>query len=98
MRMFRYAWFRLPPLALLATVHGLRWEAQASEPVRFTVWPAATGQQVVRASLPLPSGFLATNQACIVRTGKGRPEPAAVRVLSGTPQLTLPPTPPAARS
>ncbi len=79
------------PLALLAAVTGLRGEAQASERVSFTVSPAATGLQVVRASLPLPPGFLGTNQACAVTTGERKPEPVALRVLSWHPSTNAGP-------
>ena len=66
--------------------------------VRFTVSPAAAGVQVVRASLPLPPGFLGTNQACVVTTGSGKPEPVALRVLSWHSPTNAGPAPHAARS
>ncbi len=57
-------------------------DAQLRPGVRFTVAPAAVGLQVVRASLPLPVGFLGTNQPCTVTASGPQTEPAAVRVLS----------------
>ena len=56
--------------------------SQRSGAVNFTVTPAAAGLQVVRTSLPLPAGFLSTNQGCTVKAAKGPARPAAVRVLA----------------
>jgi len=48
------------------------------------VTPAAAGQQFVRGSLPLPSGFLREGQGLTAET-RGREFPAAVRVLTWHP-------------
>jgi len=50
----------------------------------FTVMPAATGEQLVRTSLPLPHGLLQEGQQFVVMDGKRR-IPAAVRPLSWHP-------------
>ena len=47
----------------------------------LTVAPAVAGEQLVRTSVPLPRGFLSTNQALLVRSGQG-PDPVGLRVLS----------------
>ncbi len=78
-------------LVVLATVCPVRGEGRAGEPVCFTVSPAAAGLQVVRASLPLPPGFLGTNQGCAVTTERGKPEPVALRVLSWHPATSAGP-------
>jgi len=83
MRMFRDLRIQLPPLALLEMVSGLCWEAQAAERVTFAVSPVAAGLQVVRASLPLPPGFLGTNQACAVATVGGKPQPVGCGCFLG---------------
>jgi hypothetical protein len=72
-------------LVLFATAWHLRGEIEPRRSVSFTVSPAAAGMQVVRASLPLPPGFLGTNQSCAVTATGGKAEPAAVRVLSWRP-------------
>ena len=51
----------------------------------FTVSPAAAGDQLVRASLPLPAGLLGSNQTLVVRGPDGKAKPAGVRVLSRRP-------------
>lgn len=76
---FRFPWLAL---GLLAAASELCAEVQPPQSVGFTVSPAAAGQQIVRASLPLPRRFLGTNQTCSVTTAVGQTEPAAVRVLS----------------
>ena len=71
-------------LAMIAAASGLSGEIQAEERVGFTVSPAATGDQLVRTSLPLPRGFLGSNQVLIARAGHG-PESVGLRVLSWHP-------------
>jgi hypothetical protein len=72
-------------VVLFAAARALPVETEPGGGVSFTVTPAATGLQVVRVSLPLPPGFLATNQACAISVASGAPEPAALRVLSWHP-------------
>ena len=91
---------RLPLVALIGFWVGLALprDLQADPSVTFTVVPAATGKQLVRTSIPLPRGFLGTNQALVVRSGHG-PEPVGLRVLSWYPvdQRGAPHRPPRAR-
>ena len=76
-----------PCLLLLAALLWLPTELVASGEtpgdlnMGFALTPAATGEQVVRRSLPLPRGFLHTNQALILRAGQVI-EPVGMRVLS----------------
>jgi hypothetical protein len=56
------------------------------------VTPAATGKQVVRTSLPLPRGFLRTNQlSLVVKTAGLGSERVGLRVLSWHPSTTAEP-------
>jgi hypothetical protein len=75
---------RVAGLLWLATKLVVSGETPAGLDVNFTVTPAATGEQVVRRSLPLPRGFLHTNQAVLVRAGQVM-EPVGLRVLSWYP-------------
>jgi len=43
---------------------------RAADPITITVWPAATGRQLVRASLPFPAGFLKEGE--LLRAMAGR--------------------------
>jgi len=72
-------------LGLFAAACAWQVEAEPGMSVSFTVTPAAAGLQVVRVSLPLPPGFLATNQACAVSAGSAALEPVGLRVLSWHP-------------
>jgi len=54
----------------------------AREQVTFTVSPTASGEQLVRTSLPLPRGFLKTNRTLVVSLNGGRFERLGLRVLS----------------
>jgi hypothetical protein len=57
----------------------------AVEQMEFAVKPATTGQQLVRASLPLPRGFLGSNH-CVMVSAKGcKARPVGLRVLSWHP-------------
>ncbi len=87
------------PRILQLRVAGLLWlatklvasgETCGDLNVSFTLTPAATGEQVVRRSLPLPRGFLHTNQALIVRAGQVI-EPAGLRVLCWYPATNAEP-------
>ena len=52
--------------------------------LNFSVSPAATWQQLVRTSVPVPRGFLSSNQVLVLKTGL-RFEPVGLRVLSRHP-------------
>ena len=69
-------------LMVLLTAPGVPGSDQPRPGVSFTVSPAATGLQVVRVSLPLPPGFLGSNQLCSATAAGSQAEPAALRVLS----------------
>jgi hypothetical protein len=56
--------------------------AAVPSPLTFTVTPAATGEQLVRTSLPFPAGLLATDATIRVRPTGGTLRPAALRPLS----------------
>ncbi len=58
--------------------------APRDDPSAITVTPAATGEQLVRAALPLPRGLLREDQAFSISDGK-RNFAAAVRPLSWHP-------------
>lgn len=69
--------------------------ARADEPAGagdFRVTPAATGLQLVRASIPLPPGFPREGDGAIVRAPGERPVSAGLRIIS-----THPTEPPSAR-
>jgi hypothetical protein len=85
MRIIRVVGLLLLPLTLHAATPGVQGEVQANQRVTFTVTPAAAGQQLVRTSLPLPRGFLFTNQTVIVKPPGGNAKPAGLRVLSWHP-------------
>jgi hypothetical protein len=72
-------------LALIATMPGLCLPARGNEQVSFTVTPAGVGRQIVRTALPLPRGFLRTNQTLVVAPVGGSFERAGLRVLSWHP-------------
>jgi hypothetical protein len=84
--------FRLLPLALgwLGASLAAPGNLAATPSVTFTVAPAATGKQLVRMSIPLPRGFLGTNQSLVVRAGRGS-EPVGLRVLSWWPATNAEP-------
>ena len=65
-------------------------DVRANPGVSLTVVPAAAGNQLFRTSVPLPPGFLGTNQALIVRAGHGG-EPVGLRVLSWYPATNAEP-------
>ncbi len=75
-------WFTLALLAASLAVPGV---VQAKERLNFTVTPAARGEQLVRTSLPLPRGFLHTNQTLVVAPVGGSFERLGLRVLSWHP-------------
>jgi hypothetical protein len=81
------------PFALvwLAVNFLARGEVSPDPSVTFAVTPGATGEQLVRTSLPLPRGFLSADQTLTVRAGRRPgpqgPEPAGLRVLSWHPAL-----------
>jgi hypothetical protein len=58
----------------------------AAAPLEFTVTPAAPGQQLVRSSLPFPSGALREDQGLIV-SDASRDFRAALRVLTWHPKV-----------
>lgn len=60
--------------------------ATAAAPLEFTVTPDASGQQLVRSSLPFPSGTLRKDCGLIVSDGQ-RELRAAVRALTWHPQV-----------
>ncbi len=76
----RFAWI----LCLILLPLGSR-ILRAAAPLRFTVTPAATGEQLVRTSLPFPPGLLATNASLRVRPLDGSARDAALRALSHHP-------------
>ena len=88
--MLKAVLIHLFPLVLLGAPSSLRGEVQTNERVNFTVSPASIGKQLVRTSLPLPRGFLSTNQTLIVRAGHG-PESVGLRVLSWHPVTNVEP-------
>jgi len=57
----------------------------ANERLTFKVTPADLGQQLIRSSLPLPRGFLGTNQALVVAPAGGSFQRVGLRVLSWHP-------------
>ena len=80
----------LPALVWLGVNLAAPGDVLAKPGVTLTVVPAATGNQLVRASVPLPRGFLSTNQALVVRSGHGA-EPVGLRVLSWYPATNAEP-------
>lgn len=71
----------IPVTILLALLSGVTGAAAPSNDPAFTVTPAATGEELVRTSLPLPRGLLREDQQFVV-TGGRRKFAAAVRPLS----------------
>ncbi|MSU33803.1 MAG: hypothetical protein EXS36_01580 [Pedosphaera sp.] len=69
---------------LLARLSGGARAAAPQGDSTFTVTPSATGEQIVRTSMPLPRGFLRESQQCVVTDGR-RKITAAVRSLSWHP-------------
>lgn len=59
-------------------------QEQPADHVTITVWPAATGRQLVRASLPLPAGFLKDGELLTATAGR-RSITVVPRVLSWHP-------------
>ncbi len=80
----------LAGLLWLATKLVASGETPGNLNVNFTVTPTATGEQLVRTSLPLPRGFLGTNQVVILRAGQVI-EPVGLRVLSWCPATNAEP-------
>lgn len=77
-------------LAWLGVSFAVPGEVDANPSVGFNVAPAAVGNQLVRTSVPLPRGFLNTNQALVVRAGH-RAEAVGLRVLSWYPATNAEP-------
>ncbi len=82
MRLFQTVRIPLVTVLQLAASLAPGPTVQAEERVTFTVTPAATGDQIVRTSLPLRRGFLRTNRTLIVKAEDGNFERPGVRVLS----------------
>lgn len=70
-------------VGLLTLVWGNSLCATAS--LEFTVTPAINGLQLVRTSLPLPRGFLGSNDAAVVSAPGRKAESVGLRVLSWHP-------------
>ena len=90
MKTFQVLRLLLFPLVWLGVNFAAPGNVHANPSVTFTVAPAAAGEQLVRSSLPLPSGFLSAGQALFVRAGQGQ-EAASLRVLSWYPATNAEP-------
>jgi hypothetical protein len=90
MKAFQAARVLLPALVWFGANLAAPADVKANPSVALTVVPAASGEQIVRTSVPLPRGFLGVNRALIVRAGQG-PEPVGLRVLSWYPATNAQP-------
>lgn len=77
--------FFLLALAAVALSSSAGSMAAGSPALKMTVTPAATGRQLVRASLPFPEGWLHENEVLLV-SGPHGSEVASVRPLTWYPQ------------